>query len=270
MLLGQTFVRHALAAAVLSSIACGMTGTFVVVKRLSYLGGGIAHAVLGGLGIAVFLGISPVLGALAFAIAAALLIGRASLRHGQQEDTAISAIWAVGMAIGIICISLTSGYATVLQSYLFGNILMVTGKSLLLLGALDCVIACVVILLYHQLVAVSFDREYAALRGMRSDALYLLILCLVAIAVVVLIQTVGIILVIALLSLPAASARLFSRSTGFMMAWSVALSLIFTFTGLALSFAANLPSGASIILVAGAGYLAALGISNRFRSRTAV
>jgi zinc transport system permease protein len=270
-LLQQTFVQNAILAAILSSIACGIAGTFVVVRRLTYLGGGIAHSVLGGLGIAVYLGFSPMLGALGFALGAAVLLGWVSMRFRQHEDTVISALWSVGMAIGVVFIYLTPGYSVNLISFLFGNILMVTGTYIAVLVAANALILLTVAVLYQQLVAVAFDREYAFLRGIGADTLYLVLLAMVALTVVILIQTVGVILVIALLTLPAAIARMATRNVGTMMALAVALSMAFTLAGLALSFALNLPSGATIILVTGACYFAAL-TANRlgtFRRRTA-
>ena len=254
----QTFIQNAVITAVLSCIACGITGTFVVVRRLTYLGGGIAHSVLGGLGIAVFFGFAPLLGALGFALGAAFLLGWVTLRFRQHEDTVISALWSVGMAIGVVFMYLTPGYNVNLISFLFGNILMVTGQNILLLAVIDLLIVATVAVLFRQMVAVAFDQEYASLRGINAGAIYLVILVMVALTVVILIQTVGLILVIALLTLPPSLARLMVKTTGAMMAWSVALSLVFTLLGLALSFAANLPSGASIILVTGGFYFAAL------------
>ena len=263
----QTFIQNAVFAAMLSSVACGITGTFVVIRRLTYLGGGIAHSVLGGLGIAVFFGFAPMLGALGFALGAAMLLGWVTLRFKQHEDTVISALWSVGMAIGVIFMYLTPGYNVNLISFLFGNILMVTGRNLLLLAAVNIIILFTVIVLYRQLVAVAFDQEYAALRGINAGAIYLVILSMVALTVVILIQTVGLILVIALLTLPSSIARIMVKTTGAMMGLSVVFCLIFTFAGLALSFAANLPSGASIILVTGACYFGTF-IVGYLKSRT--
>jgi zinc transport system permease protein len=254
----QTFIQNALIAAVLSSIACGVTGTFVVIRRLTYLGGGIAHSVLGGLGLAVFFGFAPMLGALGFALGAALLLGWVTLRFKQHEDTVISALWSVGMAIGVVFMYLTPGYNVNLISFLFGNILMVTGQNILILIAVNAAILFTVAIFYRQLVAVAFDHEYALIRGINASTLYLVILSMVALTVVILIQTVGLILIIALLTLPSSIARIMVKTTGAMMALSVVFCLVFTLAGLALSFAVNLPSGASIILVTGACYFTTL------------
>jgi len=254
------FIQNAILAGILSGIACGITGTYVVVKKISYISGGIAHAVMGGLGIAYFLQINPLLGALVFAIVAAVLIGTVRLSFKQNEDTVISALWSIGMAIGIIFTYLTPGYNVDLLSFLFGNILMVSRANLLVLLVLNVVIGGIVFIFYRQFKYVCFDEEYARLRGIRVSRIYLLLLSLIALTVVILIQTVGLILIIALLTLPASIATLFSKNMGKIMLLAIVFSILFTQTGLLLSFSLNLPSGASIILVAGLAYLLTMGI----------
>ena len=256
-LIHHSFLQNALIGGLLASIGCGVMGTFVVVKRLGYLAGGIAHSVLGGMGVAYFLGKSPIVGALAAAIVAALIIGWVKLRWHQQEDTIIGALWSVGMAIGILFISRTPGYNVDLMSYLFGNILLIPEQQLYLLAAMDGVIIVLVSLFYKQLLAVAFDEEFAYLRGVPVEAVYLLLLCLVALTVVILIQVVGLILVIALLTLPAAITAQYVRSLAVMMMLATALAMVFTVGGLAMSFDLDLPSGATIILFAGVVYLGA-------------
>jgi zinc transport system permease protein len=254
-LAGQSFLQHALVAGVLASIACGIVGSYVVVKRIGYLAGGVAHAVLGGMGIAYFLGKSPVGGALVAALLAALIIGWVSQRFRQHEDTIIGALWAVGMAIGVIFISRTPGYNVDLMSYLFGNILLVPREDLLLMAGLDGVITTLVLLFRKQFLAVCFDEEFARLRGVPVGVFYLLLLWMVALTVVILIQVVGLILVIALLTLPAAIASQYVRSLSAMMMVATLLGMAFTGAGLALSFEPDLPAGATIILLAGVVYL---------------
>ncbi len=261
----QGFLRHALAAALLASVGCGIIGTFVVVKRIGYLAGGIAHAVLGGMGIAYYLGADPRGGAAVAAIAAALVIGWVSLRWKQQEDIIIGALWAVGMAIGIVFISRTPGYNVDLMTYLFGNILMVGRGDLYLMAALDTTVAVLVAMFYKQLLAVCFDEEFARIRGVRVDAVYLLLLCMVAVTVVSLIQIVGLILVIALFTLPAAIAGQLVGSVAAMMLVACALGAVFGVAGLGVSYATNLPSGAIIILLAGIAYLVSLALAHFIR-----
>jgi zinc transport system permease protein len=249
------FLQKALLGGVLASIGCGIMGSYVVVKRIGFMAGGISHAVLGGMGAALFFGFSPLGGALVAALMAALLIGWISLRWKEREDTLIGALWAVGMAIGIIFISKTPGYNVNLMSYLFGNILMVPQQDIWLMAFLDLVVLATVWLFYRQFLAVSFDEEFARLRGIPVTGFYLLLLCMVAVTVVLLIQVVGLILVITLLTLPAAIAAQYLNSLGRMMLVASILGVIFTTTGLMISYSADLPSGASIILVAGLAYL---------------
>src|SRR5699024_8622267 len=196
-----TFLQNALVAGALASLGCGIVGSFVVVKRIGFLAGGIAHTVLGGMGVAYYLGGSPLIGALGAALLAALLIGWVSLRWREREDTLISALWSVGMAVGVIFISRTPGYNVDLMSYLFGNILMVSQGQLYLMMAVDVVIIVTMVLFYKQFLAISFDEEFARLRGVSVTFFYLLLLCMVALTVVLLVQVVGLILVIALLVL---------------------------------------------------------------------
>lgn len=250
------FMQNALLAGVLASIACGVTGTYVVVKRLSFIGGGIAHAVLGGMGVAYYFGVNPVIGAVISAILSALIIGGVRLRLKQHEDTVIGALWAVGMAVGVIFISLARGYNVDLMSFLFGNILMVSRTNLLIIAILDFTVIILVIVFFHPFLALCFDEEHASQRGVPVDFLYLLLLCIVALTVVVLIQIVGLVLVIALLTLPAAIAGLFTSSLRKMMILASVLGWIFTTLGLMFSYDFNLPSGATIIVIAGVSYLA--------------
>ncbi|MBE0621199.1 MAG: metal ABC transporter permease [Burkholderiales bacterium] len=264
----HAFLQHALAAGLLASIACGIVGSYVVVKRIGYLAGGVAHTALGGMGIAYFLGKSPIGGALVAALLAALIIGWVSLRFRQHEDTIIGALWAVGMAIGILFISRTPGYNVDLMSYLFGNILMVSRADLLLMAGLDGAIIALVAMFRRQFLAVCFDEEFARLRGVPVEVFYLGLLLIVALTVVILIQVVGLVLVIALLTLPAAIASQYARSLAAMMFAATLLGVTFTGAGLALSYEPDLPAGATIILLAGLAYLlSALGRAIWLRRR---
>ena len=249
------FLQSALAAGLLASVGCGIMGTYVVVKRIGFLAGGIAHTVLGGMGAALYYGHDPMLGALLAAVASALVIGWITLRFREHEDTLISALWAVGMAVGVLFLARTPGYGVDLMSYLFGNILLVPREDLWLMAALDAVLVGTVLALYRPLLAVAFDEEFARLRGLPVTFLYLLLLCLVALTVVLLIRVVGLILVIALLTLPAAIATQYAATLGRMMVLAVVLGAALTSTGLALSYAPDLPAGPTIILLAGAAYL---------------
>jgi zinc transport system permease protein len=266
------FLQYALWAGLLAGISSGIVGTFVVTRRISYLAGGIAHSVLGGMGAAQYLNtvhgwawLHPLHGAIFSGLLAALIIGIVSLNARQREDTVIGAIWALGMAIGILFISKTPGYDQNLMSYLFGNILMVSPTELYWILGLDAVVVLLGILFYNPLVAVCFDEQYAALRGLNVKAFYLLLLCMTALTVVLLVTVVGIVLVIALLTIPVALAGLFSKTLWRMMLLSILFSVSFTTFGLAISYGPDLPAGATIILVAGIAYLAGMVIEKLIR-----
>ena len=258
------FLQNALFTGILASVACGIIGTYIVIRRISYIADGIAHTVLGGMGAALYFhkvyhwqGVVPLHGALVAAVIAAVVIGLVSLWAKQREDTVISALWAVGMAAGIVFISRTPGYNEDLMGYLFGNILMVSSSDLWMLAGLDIVIVAVGLLFYNQFLAVCFDQEFARVRGVKVELFYLLLLCLAALTVVVLATVVGIVMVIALLTLPVAVAALFSTTMWRMMIISSILCAIFTTSGLMLSYGPDYPAGATTIIIAGAIYLAA-------------
>jgi zinc transport system permease protein len=260
----HAFLQNALWASLLASVACGMIGSFVVVRQISYVAGGIAHCVLGGMGAALYLNkvhgllwLHPLHGAVVAALLAALIIGVVTLRSRERADTIIGALWAVGMAVGVLFISLTPGYAEDLMSYLFGNILFVSASDLWLLLALDLVVVVLGFLFYNQLVAVCFDEEFARLRGVKVELHYLLLLTLTALTVVLLTTVVGIILVIALLTLPAATAGRFTKNLWQMIVAATVLCALFCVGGLWISYAPSLPAGAVIIVIAGAVYLIA-------------
>ena len=261
------FMQNALIAGLLAAIACGIVGVYVVVKRLVFISGGIAHASFGGIGLGYFLGINPVLGAMFFAIASALGMGLVTKRTKLSEDTAIGIMWAMGMALGIIFIGLSPGYTPDLFSYLFGSILTVPTFDLILMLILDVIIIATVLLLYKEFLLLSFDEEFSTVAGAPTQRLYLLLLCLIALTVVVLIRVVGIILVIALLTIPAALARQFTHNLKKMMLLSILAGAVFTFSGLWLSYLLDLASGATIILVAGIVLFISFGIS-KLRHRT--
>ncbi len=249
------FMKYAIVACLLASVGCGVIGTFVVVKQLGSLAGGIAHAVLAGMGIAFFFGVSPMLGATVMALFSAILIGLINLRMKQGEDVLIAAFWSVGMAVGIIFISQTPGYNVNLMSYLFGNILLVSEADLLRMLGLDLVIIVMVKRYYRQFLAAAFDEEYARVRGVNVELFYILMLAMIALTVVLLIQIVGLILVIALLILPSAAASQFAGSLPRIMLYSIILSVVTTLGGLALSYGPDLPSGAVIVLLSGVVYM---------------
>lgn len=268
------YLRVALMAGLLASVACGVVGSYVVTRRITYIAGSIAHCVLGGMGAARYMqnvhGLTwctPLIGAMVSAVIAALIIGYVTLRAKEREDTVIGALWAIGMAIGILFIQKTPGSPEDLMSYLFGSIVMVRTVDLWLLVVLDVVIVAVVAWLYHPLLGVCFDAEFARLRGLPVETYYLLLLCLTALTVVLLISVVGVVLVIALLTLPVAIAGTFCRTLLRMMILSVFICMVLTTTGLAVSFGPDLPAGATTIVLAGAAYLVVLGGGRIFALR---
>ncbi|MCW3130314.1 MAG: metal ABC transporter permease [Methanophagales archaeon] len=254
-ILQYEFMRNALIAALLASIACGIIGVYVVVKRIVFISGGIAHAAFGGIGLGYFLGVNPVLGVIPFSIAAALIMGVISKRTKIPEDTAIGILWVMGMALGVIFVALSPGYAPELFGYLFGSILTVPTSDIILMLSLNAAIIAVVFSLHREFQAISFDEEYATTIGLPTERLYLLLLCLIALTVVLLIRVVGVILVIALLTIPAAMSRQFTHRLSSMMFLSVFLCAVFTICGLWLSYAFDLPSGATIVLVSGTAFI---------------
>jgi zinc transport system permease protein len=254
------FMRNALLAGLLASIICGIMGTLVVVNRIVFLSGGIAHAAFGGIGLAFFLGWNFMAGTIGFSIAAALIMAAITLKAKHRADTVIGVIWAVGMALGIILLDLTPGYNVDLMSYLFGSILTVPDSDIWLMLGTGVGIAGTVIFFYNDYLALSYDEEFAQIRGVQVKPLYYLMTVMLAVGVVMLIQVVGLILVIALLTIPPYIAEKYSRSLIEMMLISTVLSAIFTLAGLWLSYELNLTSGATIILVAGFGFLVSLGI----------
>lgn len=257
------FMRNALLAGVLVSFACGIIGTFVVVKRMVFISGGIAHTAYGGIGLGYFLGSNPVLGALVFSVAAALGMGVVQRKTRERADTVIGVMWAIGMALGIIFVDLTKGYKADLLSYLFGSILAVPTSDLWLMLALDIVILVLVTLFYKELLAVSFDETFTTVENVPVDAIYLLLLCMIAFTVVMMMRVVGLIMVIAMLTMPAAISAQFVKDMRRMMGLASILGVLFTTTGLWLSYFLNLTSGATIILVSGAAYLLSLGLRRR-------
>ena len=260
------FLRNALYAGILSSILFGVVGAVVTVKRISGLAGSISHAVLGGIGLALFLsvhnivpGIQPLTGALVFAVVSALIIGFVSLKAQQRVDTAINAIWAIGMSLGVLFLAKTPGY-TDLMSYLFGNILFISTENLILLAILDAVILLLAYRFYPQLEASAFDEEFAKVRGVPTEGLFLAILILTAVAVVLLQTFVGLVMVIAMLTLPAGTASYLARNLASLMVWGVVFSLFFSVGGLALSWSYDLPTGAVVVVLAGTVYVGAAAI----------
>ncbi len=260
--LENPFIQMALWGSLLASLASGVIGSFVVIKRISFIAGSIAHSILGGMGFCLWLqraqgftACDPIFGAFVSAIASALLLGWVHLNYREREDAFIAAIWSTGMAIGMIFLSLTPGNNVELLNYLFGNILFIEKSDLLRLGILNVSILTLVSLYYRKFLALCFDEEQASLQGVQVRRLYLLLLSLVAVSIVLLMQVIGTILVLALLIIPAMLANLFTHRLLVMMALASFLCALFSFLGIRISVGFNWPPGATIALVSAATYL---------------
>jgi zinc transport system permease protein len=257
-LLGYEFFQNAIFISVLASILCGIIGVYVVVKRLSFISGSISHAAFGGIGIAYLLGISPAAGALAFGSFCALLLGWVRNRFRQQEDALIGALWAIGMSVGILCLSLGSGYVGDVFGYLFGSILFGSTQDLITMAVLDVAVIGSVAVLYFPLKAVTFDEEYAKVLNIPTSFIYQFLLQIICIAIVVLLKLVGGILVIALLTLPAMSARNMTLKLLPMMGISIGLALVSMLGGLGMASVYSLPPGPLIVFIAASVYILSL------------
>ena len=265
------FLRYALAAGLLSSIAFGIVGTYVVSRRITYIAGAISHCVLGGIGAALYLqtvyGLKwchPLLGAFLSSIAAAFIIGLVNTHAKEREDTIISALWAVGMAAGLIFISKTPGYIDPMN-YLFGNILLISKTDLIVIGILDVIILIIGILMYNKFLAFCFDEEFAKTRNINTKLYYFILLCMTSVTIFLLMKIVGLIMVIAMLSLPVAIANQFSKKLWHMMLLSIILSVMFITGGLAVSYNYDLPTGATIIIISGVIYMLVISLKKLFR-----
>jgi zinc transport system permease protein len=260
---GMSFLRYALLVGLLSSVSLGVVGSYVVTRRITYIAAAIAHCVLGGIGAALYLDkvvgwtwCDPMYGATAAAILSALIIGLVSMYAKEREDTVISAVWAIGMAVGVLFLyKIPGNWAADAMSYLFGNILIVSKNDLWLVSGMDVLVAAVGLGFYNKFLALCFDEEFAELRGVPTKVFYLILLCLTALTVVLLVRVVGMVLVIALMTLPPAVAGYFSRQLWQMMLLAVIFCAVVIGAGIAVSYPVNLPSGPVIILLAGSAYL---------------
>jgi len=248
------FMINALLAGLLASVICGIIGTFVVVNRIAFLAGGIAHAAYGGIGLAFFFGLPYIVGTLGFTLFAALIMAAVTLKAKERADTFIGVLWAGGMGFGVILLDLTPGYNVDLMSYLFGSILAVPKSDLWQMLIVCLSVGVIVLFFYNDLLAMSYDEEFAQLRGVPVKGLYFLLIGMIALSIVMIIRVVGLILVIALLTIPPYIAEKYSRSLRMMMLISTLLCCMFTMAGLWLSYIFNLTSGATIIMVAVAAF----------------
>jgi zinc transport system permease protein len=260
----------AIIAGLAASVVSGIIGSYVVVKRIGFISGAIAHSVLGGIGVSLWLErvhnltwMSPLYGALAAAICSAFFIGWIRLYYSEREDSVIAMIWSVGMAIGIIFATLTPGYSTELTNFLIGNILWVSHHDLMLLLTIDIIVVLAVLCLHKRFLAICFDEQQAQLQGLKVNTLYLLLLVLTAVTVVLLVHVVGIVLVITMLTIPAAIANLFTGRLSRMMLFAIGFNALFCLSGTATAYHLDWPAGATIALVASCTYIGLLGLSPR-------
>ncbi|MDD3213568.1 MAG: metal ABC transporter permease [Eubacteriales bacterium] len=256
-IINYQFMRNAATAALLASIVCGIMGIVIIEKKLVMMSGGIAHTSYGGVGLGYYLGIEPIIGAFVFAVLAALGIGSLRRRGMKNTDIIISLFWSLGMALGILFISMMKSYPPDLTSYLFGSILSVTRMDLVFISVLALLVVFTFVALYSDWKVYLFDDEFAGIMGVNIPALDNIMMVLIALTVVVLIRVVGIILVLALLTAPAASAALFTSRFKPRVLLSILFSGIFCFGGLWISYALNLASGASIVMLSVLCYLLA-------------
>jgi zinc transport system permease protein len=261
------FFRQAFAVGLLASILCGVVGTLVVINRLAFLSGGIAHAAYGGVGLSIFLGLPFLAGTLGFTLAIALVMAAITVKAKHRSDTIIGVMWAVGMALGILFIDLTPGYHVDLMSYLFGSILTVSRTDLFVLAGAGLSMILAIGYFFHDLSSMAFDEEFARLRGIPVRGLYFFLVCMVALCVVLIIRVVGLILVMALMTIPPFIAEGYAASLRRMMVFAVGLSMLFTTVGLYVSFAFNLTSGAAIILTAAAGFFLSIPLKRFSKQR---
>lgn len=259
-ILGLEFMRNALLAGVLVSLACGIIGSLVVVNRHVFMAGGVAHTAYGGVGLAFFLGLPVLPCAVGFTVLAALIMAQLSFGRPERFDGVIGIMWAAGMAFGIILMDLSPGYNVDLMSYLFGSLLAVSRGDLWFMAALDLAILGIIVSWYKDFLSLSFDMEFARSTGVPVRLLYTLMQILTAVTVIMIIQVAGLILVIALLTIPAMLAEFFANSLGKMMLLAAGASLFFCLAGLALAYALNITSGASIIAVGASTYALVLGL----------
>lgn len=241
------FFRNAFIAAFFASITCGIIGTYIVSRRIVFISGGITHASFGGIGMGYYFGFNPIFGAVVFGILSALGIEFFTKRADLREDSAIAILWSLGMALGVIFIFLTPGYAPNLMSYLFGNILTVSKEDLIYLFLLTIFVIGVFLIFYRMIIFVSFDEEFALTNNAPVRLFNALLISLVALTIVLNIRVVGIILVMSLLTIPQAIANLFTKRFDHMMFYSIGFGFLGSVTGLTFSYIYDIPSGAAII-----------------------
>ena len=266
-ILNYTFMQNALFAALMASIVTGIIGTIAIEKKLISMSGGIAHASFGGIGFGYLVGFEPIWGGLVFAIGSSVLISKISKNSKMKADTMTGILWSFGMALGILFISLAPGYMPDMTSYLFGDILSVSSGSLIYMALFTVIILVVFIMLFNHLIIYLFDENYAKARGINTKLLEWLVYIMIPIGIMVLIKIVGIILTIALMTIPVSIAKLLCKSIKQVIWVSMLLSAVFSLAGLTIAYYVNIPSGVCIILLSTVVYLILLAVKRRIQKR---
>jgi len=248
-LLRFDFFQNALLGGILVSIACGMVGTYIVVRRLVFITGGITHASFGGIGLGVFLGINPIASAWAFAIISGFGVEYLSAQHKLREDSAIAVLWALGMALGILFLFLTPGYTVGMSEFLFGNILTITATDIWAFATLVGLLLIAFTAFYRPILYTAFDTEYAKVMKLPVKFIEYMMMFFVATTIVFSIRLVGIVLLMSLITVPQITANIFTLNFRKMMIFAVIIGIIGCLGGLFLSYFLNVPSGAFIILL---------------------
>ena len=266
-LLQYSFFQHALAGSFFTCIACGITGSYIVTRRLVFISGGITHASFGGLGLGFFLGVNPILSALMFSIASAFGVEWLSKKQNVREDSAIAAFWALGMALGVICIFLTPGYSPNISAYLFGNILTVSSADIWFIGIFSVIEVVLFIFFFHPILYTAFDREFAQTKGLNVFLIEQGMMVAIAVCIVSSIRLVGIMLLMSLMTVPQMTANLFTSQFKNMIYYSILIGIVGCFSGLFFSYYLNVPSGAAIIFVQAIFFLICKGITTIIRRK---
>jgi ABC-type Mn2+/Zn2+ transport systems, permease components len=248
-LLEYPFFQHALLGSLFTCIACGIVGSYIVSRRLVFISGGITHASFGGLGLGFYLGFNPIVGALLFSVASAFGVEWLSKKQDVREDSAIAAVWALGMALGVIFIFLTPGYAPNISGYLFGNILTITRADLWFVGLLSVLLILAFIYFFNPILYTAFDREYAKAKGLNIGLIENLMMVAIALTIVASIRLVGIMLLMSMLTIPQMTANLFTSKFQRIIIYAILIGLVGCVGGLFISYYLNVPSGACIIFV---------------------
>lgn len=264
------FVQRMMIAGLLASLACGIIGTYVVVKKIVFVSGGIAHSTFGGIGLAYYLQyyfgwqwFDPLFGAVIFALSSGVILSSNWIREKVREDSTIGIIWVSGMAVGALFLSLVNTNQVTVQSpssILFGNILLIGSQDLILMLVLDLVIVVVTVLLYRDFQLLTFDETFAKVTGVNVKLLNLLLFTLISLTVVILIKVVGVVLILAMLTIPAATSNLYTDNLKNMMILSIILTMVMTTIGIFISLSYDVPPGSTIVLLMFAIFLTSLTI----------